>query len=186
MAKYCADCAYRAPGIKKNGKFPCTNSRSGYSEVPATQPASYCSVFCDAMGSTYSTREKEEAYRASKKHGWFITTAISDILGLGMDNEYMDAFGYIREVYVPEVGYQRDFFETYDIEGASFADEMYADENREMYAEYLKETYLDSFVSLVKENKNDEAIDLYIAMYNGIKTKYTFENSKKLSVTKVS
>lgn len=184
MAYYCSDCAYRAPGILKNGKFPCTNRNSGYKEVPATQNASYCRVFCNALGSTYSTREKEEAYRASKSHGWFIVTAISDILGLGLDNDYMNTFGYIREVFIPEFGYQADFIEDYETVGKEVAESLYKDENREDYAEYLVENYLNSFVSLVKSNENERAVDLYIDMYSEVKKHYGYEEEKSNDIVK--
>lgn len=186
MAYYCADCAYRAPGIKSNGKFACTNRRSGYSEVPATQPASYCSVFCNAMGSTYSTKEKEDAYNASKRHGWFIVTAITQLLNLPEDNDYMNCFGYIRECYIPESGYQMDFLDDYERTGSSLAEKMINDPNGVEYAKYLIDTYLNDFVSLVQNDEVESAIDIYVDMYDAVKNNYGFEiNRKKDSVKRL-
>lgn len=114
-------------------------------------------------------------------HGWFIVTAITDILGLGLDNEYMNTFGYIREVFIPEFGYRADFIEDYEITGKEVAEALYIDKNRKDYSEYIVEKYLNEFVSLVKSNENERALDLYIDMYIEVKKHYGFEieNSKK-------
>lgn len=173
MAKYCADCAYMDTCERKDGRFACNNSRkSGYQVVSARKLAGNCNGFTEAWQSRRGERERERYMKISREHGYYIATAITSVLGLPEDNEYVSSFAYLRDVYMPDIEEYQDFIVEYESVGPRIAASIMNDENNKEYAEYLLLCYLEPFSVLVSEDLVDEAIELYKAMFEEVKNKY--------------
>lgn len=172
-AQCCAYCTWMTTREAKpgSGKFK-TEGRCPYNDVYAYQR--YCDKFTQAF--SRDTSDCIRLYRISVSHQ-FIVTAVSEILGLGVDNRYHDAFTYMRDVYLEpsnEIDH-RIFLEEYEEIGQKCADKIRNDENAYKYALELKENYLDSFADLVESNDTEMvelAFKIYKMMFDEVKTKY--------------
>lgn len=174
----CCDCCYMDINPKTNGKFKCTNSRrSGYSEVSANMRV--CSAASEAWTSRRSSAERRELSNISRKHGYYVLSAISKILSLEENNKYMDYFVYVRDYIMP---YNPDYsilIKEYETVGPVIAEALENDPNRFEFCEYLRDNYLEDFYKLGKERYDMEAILKYFEMiaimkvHYGIKSEYT-------------
>lgn len=160
--KYCADCAWMGECENKDGKFPCQNSRSGYKVVSARMQK--CGVFTDILNSKRGEGRKEQLIRISKSHGYYIVTAVCDILGLGKDNLYMEYFMYVRDVVMPNLSYGKEWIRDYEEFGPKIASAIMQAENREEIAGRILNECLNPFVELMIEGKVDDAISVYQEM----------------------
>lgn len=179
--KYCADCAWMSECETKDGKFPCENRRSKYDYVSARMIK--CNEFTDIMNGKRGEGRKEQLMRISKSHGYYIVTAVSEILGLGADNVYMETFKYVRDVVMPNLCYGKNWIEGYEEFGPKIADYIYNAENREEIAGRILNECLNPFVELVLTNEVDEAITIYNNMVEQEKVRCGLSSKpKKLSL----
>ena len=165
----CAQCAYLEILGENKGKYPCSNPRSGYKVVSARKRK--CDVYCAIGVGKRTTRECRELEANSKKYGYFIVTAIHDILDLPV-TDYMTSFVYIKEEYMPMVEGYESFLEEYEINGPYIADKLLEDDNREQIALSLLDDYLDEFKDLVFLERHEEACEVYIRMYDKLLLQY--------------
>lgn len=168
----CSYCRELCPNIEKNGKFYCSKTKT---YVSANQSVFACNYRAESMGR--SQTEKNNLARISKSHGYYVITAISEILGLDPENEYMCAFKYLRDVVMPASDEYTDFIADYDIDGPVLADSLRNDEEAADYAEYLRSQYLNGFVSLFCENQIAEAVSLYSIMLSEMKGRYDYRRT---------
>lgn len=166
---YCSDCTWMTENEAGRGKFKC-ESKCPYNEVYADQTANNCRTYVDAW--SRSSRRKEELYNVSRR-SHYLVTAISDILGLGDDNKYHTAYEYMRDVYIPVIGEEGEYFmDDYNDLAPICAEYLINDEEKALYAEYLRGEYLEPFYSLIEMHNNQAAFELYDEMFTTIKNKY--------------
>ena len=177
----CCDCCYMDENPKSNGKFKCTNSRkSGYDEVSANMRV--CPAASEAWTSRRSSAERRELSNISRKHGYYVLTAISKILGLAEDNIYMDYFMYARDYIMPNNSDYSVLLEEYENVGPEIASALENDPKNEEYCEYLRETYLERFYELGKARYDMEAILKYFEMIAIMKKHYGITSEQKVSL----
>ena len=177
MFPFDADCAYCRelnPNKERNGKFYCEKTKT---YVPANTSVFSCNYRAEAMGR--SQTEKNRLSRISKDHGYYVVTAISQILGLPEDNEYMCAFMYLRDTILPAREEYKDFIDDYGVDGPALARLLEDDENAQDYAEYLRVSYLNGLVSLFCQDRVSDAMALYTSMLDAIKERYGYQRSKE-------
>lgn len=170
MFPFDADCSYcrsLRPDDEKNGKFYCEKKREYVSAR-----ARLCSMAAEVMGRPNC--DKERLRKISKEHGYYVVTAITEILELPEDNEYMETFIYLRDTVMPRMKEYQGFIDDYETDAPHLADLLRYDEDREGYAEYLMEVYLSEFVRLISESSIDEAIATYSSMLDAIKERYGY------------
>lgn len=164
----CSDCRYIHLDDEYKGMFYCEKKKDYVSAR-----ARICSMAAEKMGR--STSEKNAARRISKDHGYYVITAISEILGLPEDNEYMCAFKYLRDVILPSDEEYEEFIDDYEEDGPALATLLKDDENAQEYAEYLRSTYLNGVVSLFCQNQIYDAMALYTSMLDAMKERYGYQ-----------
>lgn len=168
------DCRYLDPTKKCNGKVWCSKHKEyvAANGKIRDKSADYCNDAAEVMGR--STSEKQALARYSKSHGYYVVTAITEVLGLPEDNKYMESFIYLRDVILPANEEYHGFIDDYEIDGPELADLIRKDEKAEEYAEYLRVAYLNRLISLLSQGRIDEAITLYTSMLDAIKEKYGY------------
>lgn len=166
--QYCSDCVYMTENEVGKGKFKC-ESECPYDEVYADKYAGDCRVFCDAFRRSSATKERlfSISYRSH-----FIITSICDILNLNNSEEYHNAFLYMRETYLPLTEEGIIFMEDYEDLGPICATKLHEEEENNNYVEYLRSSYLDNFLSLIKRSNTEAAFEVYQQMYSNIKNRY--------------
>ncbi|MDE6142357.1 MAG: hypothetical protein K2G03_07105 [Bacilli bacterium] len=164
----CADCRSLHLDDEYRGKFYCEKKKDYVSAR-----ANICRMAAETMGR--ATSDKNKARRTSKDHGYYVVTAISEILGLPEDNEYMCAFTYLRDVILPSDEEYKGFIDDYEVDGPALATLLKDDENAQDYAEYLRGTYLNGVVRLFCQNQIDDAIALYTSMLDAMKERYGYQ-----------
>lgn len=171
MAKYCADCYHMDECPNREGLFKCLNSRKSlYNYVSARRLAVGCAGFGEAWQSRRGERAREEYMAISRKHGYYLVTAISEILNVPEPNEYLSCFQYIRDVYMPEKPLYQGFIDEYEYLAPNLSSKLMSDANVDYYAAYLLAFYLEPFVSLVHEGQYEEASKQYIEMFEAVKS----------------
>lgn len=161
----CSQCAYLEPRGENKGKYPCTHPRSGHKVVSARMSKKYCDYYCAIGVGKRSTRECRELEANSRKHGYYIMTAIHQILDI-YDTSYMSAFMYIKDEFMPMQDEYHSFLEDYEVHGPVLADILLSAEDKEEQAKYLMSEYLEEFTELVHLERPEEASTLYIRMYD--------------------
>lgn len=159
----CADCRWLDANGEKDGKYPCTNSKSGYKVVSARMRK--CGCYGEMFYSSRSQTERDMLERNSKSHGYFIVTAITQILGLEEDNKYLQTFAYLKDEVMPNVEEYQSFLEEYETNGPRISEELKSQEDAYEYAELLKMAYLEDVAELTAMNRPDDAISTFKDMY---------------------
>lgn len=178
--KYCADCAWMGECENKDGLFPCTNSRSNYRDVSARMEK--CNYFTDILNSKRGEGRKEQLMKISKSHGYYIVTAVCEILELDEENIYIEYFKYVRDIVMPNLAYGPDWIEDYEEFGPKVAELMRKAENREEIAGRILNECLNPFVELMMEGNIDKAITVYQEMFEREKVNFGLTSQpKKLS-----
>lgn len=158
--KDCAMCCYMGTCENNDGKFPCTSPKVSAKYVSANQNASDCNSYTPSFSSRRGESEMERLRKISRNKGYYIMTAIMDILNIPEKDIYIAEFAYIKDVVMP------------NLEGGE-------DINRVEIAKGLFEKYIKGFHELFQEGKIDEAITAYDQMYCELKRKYGFEESPR-------
>ena len=166
----CSYCRYLIPNDELNGKFYCEKKKQYISAN-----GKLCSYAGEVMGR--DNWYKAELRKISKAHGYYIITAITEILNLPEDNEYMETFKYLRDVIFSTNEEYQGFIADYEVEGPILADLIKKDANAQDYAAYLRTFYLNGMVSLFCQDRIDEALTLYKNMLDCIKEKYGYKKT---------
>lgn len=160
----CSECTYIGVLGENKGKYPCYNPKSGQKVVSARRPK--CDCFCPIGVSKRTTREARELEANSRKYGYFVVTAISQILSLDEDNMHIKAFAYLKDEVMPNVPEYQSFLEEYEINGPKVSEALLNAEDAYDYAEMLRVAYLEDVTELVMLEKPDEAITVFKGMYD--------------------
>jgi hypothetical protein len=182
MFPFDADCSYCSnlnPNDERKGKFWCEAKKEYVSAR-----GSLCRDKHEVMGR--SSTMKKNLRDVSKAHGYYIVTVITKLLELGNDNDYLATFQYVRDVMLPRMPFYDDFVEDYDKFGPLLADEILADENNYEYATKLVRSYLNNFVYLINHNRVDEALDIYISMFEEIKERYGYNELTEVDTKRLT
>ncbi len=168
---------------KNIGKYPCTNKRIKDSYVSARKvvrggDTPFCPGFLEAFWSR-GEWEREQYMKESKRHGYYVLTAIKDILGLDEQDVRFNKFVYLRDVIIPEL--DPKFDKEYEFYGPILADELKSDIFGKEASQYYLLNYIYKVINDVEEEKYEEAIDLYKTMINSMKLQY-LDNFKVLKL----
>ena len=172
----CSTCAYLDSNKEvKPGKYYC--ERNKYA-VPAS--SSKCNKYCSIMSYKRSTSEANELYRNSKNHGYYILTAITLLLNLDDNNEYLESFKYLRDYIMPTFDAGIEFTDQYDEFGPRIAEELMNDDNRIEYASYLLENYIKPMKQDLDNGLYNLAFDKFKLCYNQLYKKYNINLGNRL------
>ena len=175
--KYCCDCAYMDTneGEGKNiGKYPCTNKRVKDNYVSARKvvrggDSPFFFFFLEAFWSR-GEWEREQYMKESKRHGYYVVSAVCEILGLEDKTSYLNRFIYFRDIILPELC--PSIISQYEFYGPIFAEKIRGEENKEEIASCIFDYYIFDMVNCIKNEKYQDALNIFKAMIKELKTRY--------------
>lgn len=120
-------------------------------------------------------------------HRWYIVTAIFNVLGLKDDYECISILHNFRNNILAKDSRYDDILAEYDIVGPKIASMLLEDDESVELCKKLLQVYLTRVLDYIKEEKYDQALELYIQMVNLLKVFYNVDlienkEEKKLSL----
>lgn len=94
--KDCAMCCYMGTCENNDGKFPCTSPKVSAKYVSANQNASDCNSYTPSFSSRRGESEMERLRKISRNKGYYIMTAIMDILNIPEKDIYAEMTGFLN------------------------------------------------------------------------------------------
>ena len=180
----CADCAYMDPkneGLgKEEGKFLCENKRlhGSYVYVSARRDACACPGFLEASWSRGSM-DKDRWRKKSKEHGYYVVTAICEILGFEESSEVSVCFEFLRDCYMVCNPQYQPFIDEYEEIGPAIAESLKQDENAKAIAADLFRRNLFQMVRFAAGEEYDRACQEYLDMFAELKEMYPIQKERK-------
>ena len=164
---YCASCTYLGDRADC-GKYWCDKKGK---DVYATD--SRCSSYC--YGYSISTSSMENKYNVSvdaSSSGCYLTTIMCKLLGYKDDNYYLDKLRYFRDNVMKNSGEYIPLLIIYDVVGPVISKKLESDIHGKEIAQVYFDKYITKSVAAIEEEKNKEAINIYIAMTDSLANRY--------------
>ena len=164
---FCAECTYMHEG--GGPKYWCEKKNG---DRYACDPK--CDDFCRAYSRSSSAIENmyERSKNALSSGGCYITTIMCKILNYKDDNEYLNTLRGFRDNYMKADKKYFPLLLIYDTFGRKIAENLEQDENRQTIANTLFNNYIVKAVDLIKEGKNEDAVNIYTAMTASLAQNY--------------
>ena len=166
----CSECTYLDPNkCYSNGTFWCEKKLE---YVYANQEE--CYRFCRAYSRPDSVSKSYEEFSVNKtsNSGCYLTTMLCKILKLPDNNKYLNNFRNFRNNVLQKDEKYREILAEYDIVGPIIADALNNDPLNSQISITLFYNYIKPINSLINDNKNDNAVNLYKEMTNSLKNLY--------------
>ena len=112
----------------------------------------------------------------------YVTTAVCNILNLEESDEYLKTFNDFCTNYMENNDDYARLLSIYDIVGPVISSCMYSSKDKERTAKIALETGIKPAFNLVKEGKNEDAIDVYVNMMKNLEDFYGVEACYELEV----
>ena len=157
MADYCGNCAHFDKSQKEywGDRYYCTETCK-YKD--ASEKACYSYV-----------KKLEGGYQPS---GCFITTIICEILGYEDNCELLQTLRFIRDNYLKKNTAGRALLQEYDIIGPVISSELAKCPTID--AIVLAHKYILPCYDLIKQNRYDNAVEVYTNMVNELKNRFSY------------
>ena len=118
-------------------------------------------------------------YRPGKSTWWYIVTFVADMLNTDIADECFITFAEFRsEILEGKIIKYAAFLVEYDMYGRLIANSLYQDEQKVIIAEELLTNYIIPTCNLIKDEKFDEALSIYIEMIEKLKEMYNITTIK--------
>lgn len=135
--------------------------------------------YCKKTGKRYKLDDsackyivkKDQDKKGYTRIGWYITTAICNILGYEDDCEVFTLTSQLRENHFAQTEEGLAFLNEYDFIGPMIADKLYEENNVE-FATSLLERFLIPCAVAIKTGNYEEAAAIYLNMIIMLKAKY--------------
>ena len=132
-------------------------------------------------------KELEKKYGRYAPHSysvWYIMTVVCQILGIEEYQKYLALGVYFREEYLEkDILKNCKILVNYDMNGRLIADSINQDEQKEVVAQELFNTYLLPFCNAIEGGQNDVALGIYLEMFEKLKDIYKVEVTYDFSKT---
>ena len=167
LESYCAACTYM--GEREDcGKYWC--ERKGEDRYASDAK---CSSFCEAYSrSDYSRQNMFDISRSAGSSGCYLTTIMCQLLGYSDDNYYLNKLRYFRDNVMKKSGEYIPLLVVYDVVGPIISRKLASDEYGPSIAKVYFDEYITKSVQAIEEEKNQEAINIYIAMTDSLAERY--------------
>ena len=181
MSKFCGECTYLDLSTGDiYGKFYCDKK---YERHLATDVE--CNRFCKAYSRDYYTIQNAYKYSEEKsKGGCYLTTILCNILGMPDNNIYLKTMRNFRNNILQKNNKYKPILVEYDIIGPKIAEFLKSDPLKEKIAQKYLNLYIIPITSLIKEQKYDMAVSLYMSMTNSLRFLYDL-NHISISISEI-
>lgn len=172
LESYCAACTYM--GEREDcGKYWCEKKGEDRYANDAR-----CSSFCEAYSrSDYSRKNMYEVSASASSSGCYLTTMMCQLLGFEDDNYYLNKLRYFRDNVMKKSGEYIPLLIVYDVVGPIISKKLANDEYGEVIAKVYFDEYITKAVHAIEEEKNKEAINVYIAMTDSLAKRYGIDTT---------
>ena len=168
LESYCAACTYLGENGDYEGKYYCSEKGEDHYATD-----NKCYSFCEAYSRSNSSRQNMFDYsRGHQGSGCYLTTIMCQILKYPDDNYYLNTLRSFRDNIMKPNPKYIPLLITYDTIGPMIAYELEHDKNKEEIASTLFNKYITRAVTAIENEKNNEAINIYIAMTATLAKKY--------------
>ena len=123
-------------------------------------------------------------YRPGKSTWWYIVTFVADMLNTDIADECFITFAEFRsEILEGKIIKYAAFLVEYDMYGRLIANSLYQDEQKEIVARELLTNYIIPTCNLINEEIYDEALNIYMEMFEKLKEMYNITTIKDYDFT---
>ena len=174
LEAYCASCTYLGERCDSYGNYWC--ERKGQ-DMSAAAPK--CYNWCKAYSrSDYARQNMFDRSRSSQSGGGcYLTTAMCTILKLPDDNHYLQTLRRFRDnVLKKDINYL-SLLVAYDVIGPMIAYSLNQDKDRLEIATSLFNNFIVRAVDAIENNKNQEAINIYVSMTTSLAERYNINTA---------
>lgn len=119
-------------------------------------------------------------------HRWYIVGVIFNKLGLSDNYECINMLHNFRKDILEKDNKYFEILAKYDLVGPDIAKKLMEDENSEELCKKLLQTYLVRVLDNIRDEKYDEALELYIEMVSLLKIFYNINVSQNNKTKKLS
>ena len=159
---YCASCTYLNDNLfcEKKGEY-----------ISGNDPK--CYNYCEAYSRSNSAREN--LYGRSGSSGCYITTMMCNLLGYPDNNYYLNTLRNFRDNVMKKDPNYIPLLIKYDVIGPQIAYSLAKDKQGKEIATAMFTRFITQAVSAIEAEKNDMAINTYMAMTNALAETYGIE-----------
>lgn len=170
--QYCAACTYMSDDLYY-GKYYC--SIKGDYRCACD---SKCYNFCEAYGrSNYARENMYQNSQSSMSSGCYLTTIMCQILNYPDNNYYLNTLRKFRDINMQTNPNYIPLLLSYDIYGPIIAKNLSNDKHKKEIATLYFNEFITKAVSAIEENKEQQAIDIYVAMTNSLANHYNINTN---------
>lgn len=127
----------------------------------------------------YEDLDRRYGYRPGKSTWYYIATFVTETLGTEACENYFTTIAQFREqVLEKKIIKYASFLVEYDMYGRLIANSLYQDEQKELIAKELLFNYIIPTCLLINQKKYDEALNIYIEMFEKLKEMYNITTIK--------
>ena len=167
----CSECTYLNADGEPDlyGRYWCDKK---YERVSAHQ--AQCDRFCRAYGRSSNVSRSYEQYSKDNEGDphYYLTTIVCNILKIDNDNPFLNYLRNFRDNTLQKNEKYKAILAEYDIVGPKIAKSLSKDPLRYQIAANALYKYIKPIIKLIKEDKIDEAVSMYIEMTNKLKEFY--------------
>ena len=185
LENYCAACTYLGEKTDYTGKYYCEKKGDYYY---ATDPK--CSRFCEAYSRRNSAREN--MYDNSESHlnnskRCYLTTIMCKLIGYEDNNYYLNTLRKFRDTFMKTNSEYQQLLAIYDIIGPQVSQKLESDPNGKEIANTFFNKYISNATMAIEANKNQSAINIYVAMTHALAEKYQIQipDSKEINIDEI-
>ena len=166
LESYCAACTYMSES-EDCGKYWCEQKGEDRYACDAR-----CSNFCEAYSRSDYSRKNMFEISKDANSTCYLTTIMCKLLEYKDDNYYLNKLRYFRDNVMKTNGEYIPLLIVYDVIGPMISKKLANDEHGKEIAQVYFNKYITKSVEAIEEEKNKEAINIYIAMTNSLAERY--------------
>ena len=172
LESYCCACTYMSEQ-EDNGKFWCSEQGEDRYACDAK-----CRSFCEAYGrSNYSRQNMYDVSASASNSGCYLTTMMCQLLGYKDDNYYLNTLRHFRDNVMKTNDEYIPLLIVYDVVGPIISKKLANDEFGEVIAKVYFDEYITKSVQAIENDRNQEAINIYIAMTDSLAKRYGIDTT---------
>ena len=172
LESYCCACTYMSEQ-EDNGKFWCSEQGEDRYACDAK-----CRSLCEAYGrSNYSRQNMYDVSASASNSGCYLTTMMCQLLGYKDDNYYLNTLRHFRDNVMKTNDEYIPLLIVYDVVGPIISKKLANDEFGEVIAKVYFDEYITKSVQAIENDRNQEAINIYIAMTDSLAKRYGIDTT---------
>ena len=181
---FCAACTYLGEEADSEGKYYCEKK---YERHHASDPK--CDRFCEAYKRSDGARKNmyENSQNNLNSKPCYLTTIMCKLIGYEDNNYYLNTLRKFRDTFMKTNSEYQQLLAIYDIIGPQVSQKLESDPNGKEIANTFFNKYISNATMAIEANKNQSAINIYVAMTHALAEKYQIQipDSKEINIDEI-